>query len=63
MKSGMFADTYKEWHKLDAADHTWIDWQCFWAEEYQLKMDCNNAAGQLGYGMSAQDQTQQGTDE
>ncbi len=29
MKSGIVADKYKEWHKLDAGDFTCIDWQRF----------------------------------
>ena len=53
MKSGLFNDAYKEWHRRDAADKTWDDWKDFWRDELKASLDVSKAAGQYGYGAAA----------
>ena len=53
MKSGIFNDAYKEWHRQPAADKTWANWQNFWRAEFKAAIDVSKAAGQFGFGNAA----------
>ena len=35
MKSGIFSDAYKAWHRRAANKKTWADWQVFWRNQFR----------------------------
>ena len=53
MKSGLFNDAYKEWHRRDDDEKTWEHWKDFWREELKASLDVSKAAGQYGFGNAA----------
>ena len=54
MKSGMFGECYKMWHRSDnQAEKTWANWQEHWRREYQLNFSMSKSASKFGFGMAA----------
>ena len=54
LKTGLFAQDYKDWRSHDDATRTWTFFQEFWQEQYNLKNETETTAGSMGYGNNVQ---------
>ena len=52
LKTGVFGTEYKDWCSHLEVDRTWIFFQDFWQQQYDLRQETETTAGQLGYGNS-----------
>jgi hypothetical protein len=50
LDTGLFAQQYGQWRKIDAADRTWAKFDEFWTAEMDLWHETTRTAAQHGYG-------------
>ena len=54
LKTGILAQEYKDWRTVTGNGRTWVYFQEWWQEAYNLKEETDTSATSLGFGANLQ---------